>query len=129
MPFAAAHGNRFRFQDDNARSHRAHVVLNHLQTRGIQSLPWPSMSPDISPIEHVWDILGRRVQGHVPAPRNLQELANVLQEEWHRIPQNDIRLFVGSMRRRCVACLAVVQRDTDSKTDFVKSGARPYDIS
>ena len=96
----------FRFQDDNARAHRAHVVLNHLQTCGIQSLPWPAMSPDLSPIEHVWDILGRRVQGHVQAPRNLQELANVLQEQWRRIPQNDIRRLVGSMRRRCVACLA-----------------------
>ena len=66
VPFAAAHGNRFCFQDDNARAHRAHVVLNHLQTRGIQSLPWTAMSPDLSPIEHVWDILGRRLQGQLP---------------------------------------------------------------
>ena len=73
VPFAAVHGNSFRFQDANARAHRAHVGLNHLQTRGIQSLPWPAMSPNLFPIEHVWDILGRRVQGHVPAPRNLQE--------------------------------------------------------
>ena len=102
--FAAANGNVFF--SSNARAHRAHVVLNHLQTRGIQPLPWPAMSPELFPKEHVWDILGRRVQGHVPAPRNLQELASVLQEEWRRIPQNDIRRLVGSMRRRCVACLA-----------------------
>ena len=94
------------FFSSNARAHRAHVVLNHLQTRGIQPLPWPAMSPELFPKEHVWDILGRRVQGHVPAPRNLQELASVLQEEWRRIPQNDSRRLVGSMRRRCVACLA-----------------------
>ena len=105
VPFAVAHGNRYRFRDDNARARRAHVVLNHLQNRGIQSLPWPAVSPDLSPTEHVWDILGRRVQGHVPAPRNLQELANVFQEEWRRIPKNDIRRLVGSMRRRfCVSC-------------------------
>ena len=53
VPFAAAHGIGFLFQDDNARAHRAQVVLNHLQTRGIQSLSWPAMSPDLSPIEYV----------------------------------------------------------------------------
>lgn len=77
------------------------------------------MLPDLSPIEHVWDILGRIVQGHVPAHRNLQELANVLQEEWRRIPQNDIRRLVGSMRRSVrVLQLMVVKRDTDSKTEI-----------
>lgn len=59
VPFVAAYGNGFRFQDDNARTHRAHVVLNHLQTFGIQSLPWPAVSQDLFSIDH----LGRRVQG------------------------------------------------------------------
>ena len=59
VPFARRHGPGFIFQDDNARPHRARIVLDHIQRRGIQTLPWPAMSPNLSPIEHVWDILGR----------------------------------------------------------------------
>jgi transposase len=25
--------------------------------------PWPALSPDLSPIEHLWDEIGTRVQG------------------------------------------------------------------
>ena len=53
VPFAASHGNNFIFQDDNAHVHCAHVILNHFQTHGIQTLSWPAMSPDVLPIQHV----------------------------------------------------------------------------
>ena len=79
-----------------ARAHRAHV-LNHLHTRGIQTPPWPAMSPDLSSIEYVRDMLGTRVYGHTPAPRILQEPCNVLQEEWNRLPKNDVRRLINSM--------------------------------
>ena len=39
------------------------------------------MSPDLTPIEHVWDLLGRIVQGHTPASRILEELARLVQQE------------------------------------------------
>ena len=63
VPFARRHGAGFIFQDDydNARPHRARIVQRHLQQRGIRTLPWPAMSPDYFPIEHLRNILGRRV--------------------------------------------------------------------
>lgn len=107
VPFARRHGPGFILQDDNAPAHRANVVRNHLQRRQINSLPWPSMSPDLSPIENLWDFLGRRVRDVVPAPQNLQQLALVLQQEWAAVPQATIRQHINSMRRRCTACLTV----------------------
>ena len=55
-------GNNGIFQDDNARPHRAKIVDGFLQANNVRRLEWPAMSPDLSCIEHVWDVLGRAVQ-------------------------------------------------------------------
>ena len=39
-----------------SRAHRARVVQDHLRFRRITTLPWPAKSPDLSPIEHWWDV-------------------------------------------------------------------------
>jgi hypothetical protein len=46
------------FMDDNARPHRARIVQHFLQQEAVQTIPWPPMSPDMNPIEHVWDCIG-----------------------------------------------------------------------
>ena len=55
-------GNNGIIQDDNARPHRARIVDGFLQANNVRHLEWPAMSPDLSCIEHVWDVLGRAVQ-------------------------------------------------------------------
>lgn len=49
------------FQQDNARPHTAAVTRNFLRQANVTVLPWPARSPDLSPKEHVWDMIGRRL--------------------------------------------------------------------
>lgn len=105
--FRGAVGPEFIFMDDNARPHRAHLVDDFLESEDIRRMEWPARSPDLNPIEHVWDALGRRVGERQPPPRNLQELKMALLEEWVLLPDNLILNLVQSMNRRCMACRSV----------------------
>ncbi|GFV71926.1 transposable element Tcb1 transposase [Trichonephila clavipes] len=107
VPYAAAIGDDFILMDDNCRPHRANLVEDFLFEEEIVRIEWPACSPDMNPIEHVWDALGRRVAGLQPPPQTLQELERAILEEWDRIPQLVINSLIESMSQRCSALLAV----------------------
>ncbi|GFY15648.1 transposable element Tc1 transposase [Trichonephila clavipes] len=48
------------FQQDNARRHIAKTVRDFCSAQHMQLL-WSAYSLDMSPIEHVWDLVGRRL--------------------------------------------------------------------
>ncbi len=58
-----------------------------LKAENIPVLAWPAYSPNMSPIEHVWDALDRRIRQRVPVPVNIQQLRTAIEEEWTNIPQ------------------------------------------
>jgi transposase len=93
--------------DDNARPHRALVETDYLRDESITTLPWPTRSPDLNLIEHIWDIIGRRVRERTPPVQTLNELEQTLHQEWQRLTQVQIRRLVGSMRRRLAAVIRV----------------------
>ncbi|UYV61333.1 hypothetical protein LAZ67_1004446 [Cordylochernes scorpioides] len=92
------------YQQDNARLHTARISQQALQD--VQMLPWPPYSPDLSPIEHVWDIIGRRLHA-LPQPRSEDELWQMVEREWRAIPQDAIRTLIDSLPRRVAACIAL----------------------
>ncbi|CAH2208221.1 jg11038 [Pararge aegeria aegeria] len=66
----------------------------------ITVMEWPARSPDINPIEHVWDLLKRKVKSRIPALANVGELRIVVVEEWRRLSQEAIDNIILSMPRR-----------------------------
>ncbi|GFX13510.1 transposable element Tcb2 transposase [Trichonephila clavipes] len=93
--------------DDNARSHRTLAVEELLESEDITRMDWPAYSPDLNPIEHVWDALRRRIAAHLHHPEKTQQLKQMLIEEWALLPQEMLHQLVLSMRRRWEATIAV----------------------
>ncbi|GFU37941.1 transposable element Tcb2 transposase, partial [Trichonephila clavipes] len=104
-----AMGLQFLFMDDNAPCHRTVAAEQReiLESEDIERMDWPARSPDLSPIEHVWDFLGRRLAARTLPPVTIRELRLALQDEWAAMPQQLIDTLILSMGRRCETCLAV----------------------
>ncbi|GBO18831.1 Transposable element Tc1 transposase [Araneus ventricosus] len=88
------------FMDDNARPHTSRLVRSYLESETIPQMAWPARSPELSPIEHVWDIFGRRIAG------TLHELQQAFLQEWSLLPQQAINDTIANMPRRCQECIS-----------------------
>ncbi len=80
-------GRRFTFQQDNDPKHTA--KMEWLHNNSVSVLEWPSQSPDLNPIEHLWRDLKMAV--HQRLPSNLTELERICKEEWQRIPNPGVK--------------------------------------
>ncbi|GFY29382.1 transposable element Tcb1 transposase [Trichonephila clavipes] len=66
-----------------------------------QTLPWPARSPDPYPIEHVCDMMRRRMY----LPGNAHDLARQLEQTCQEIPQETIGVPYHTMSHRVAACI------------------------
>jgi len=90
---------RHVYMDDNVRPHRSRAVTAYLQSEAVNIVPWPDMSPDLNPIEHISDMLGRRMHAQEPPVQHICQLETELHREWQQLSQQDIRRLTGDMRR------------------------------
>lgn len=95
--------NQFIFMQDNAPCHKAKKVTDFLRQKGVQVLDWPAQSPDMNPIENLWEILFQKVKGS--NPKNFNELWEALQTHWNSIPQATIDRLIESMPSRMHAVI------------------------
>ncbi|GFW59688.1 transposable element Tcb2 transposase [Trichonephila clavipes] len=68
--FKGAIGPDFIFMDNNARSHQTLAVEEQLESEDITRMDCPAYSPDLNPIEHLWDALGRSIAARLYHPEN-----------------------------------------------------------
>jgi hypothetical protein len=85
--------------DSAARPHTARVTTQFLAQNGVNVLPWPAVTTDQNPIEHMSDKLGRRVR-NTHLINNVNDLRHALLFEWHNIPNDVIRRLTNPIRRR-----------------------------
>ena len=87
------------FQHDNDPKHKSKFVTDWLQANRIEVLPWPSQSPDLNPIENLWDYVDNQIRHQTYS--NLNELFNALEMAWRNIDITYIQKLIDSMPRRC----------------------------
>ena len=98
--FGLIRHEKFRLKHDNARPPVANCVEEYLEEVGIQKLQWPAQNPDLNPIEHIWDMLKRKIKSASNPPQTLNELRSAVVSAWNSIPQVDVRNIIQSMPDR-----------------------------
>lgn len=118
QPLRTEFGENFIFQDDNARPHRTQRVRNMLREGNIERLDWPANSPDMNPIEHVWDHIARAIQDRENPPVTRQELIIAAEEEWANMDQDYIDNLIRGMPRRVGQLMERRGDHTDGGQEF-----------
>lgn len=93
----------------NVRCHTAAVPRQFLEEVGISTLDWPAHSPELNPIEHMWDELKKWVRRRCPAPASIEDLKTAF-EKWQEIPEHSIRKLIRFMKNRLQAVIRARRR-------------------
>ncbi|OXA40190.1 Transposable element Tcb1 transposase [Folsomia candida] len=96
-------GRRYIFQQDNDPKHTAKSTWAFFKKNKMTVLDWPPQSPDLNPIEHLWDHIEREIR-KTPIP-NKTELQKRIIEAWNATSPEVTGHLVDSMNRRCTAVL------------------------
>jgi transposase InsO family protein len=92
------------FQQDNDPKHTSRIVKRWLFDHGVQCIDFPPYSPDLNPIENLWNDLKRRVEKR--NARDIAELEEHLKAEWSATGKDYLVKLSHSMPKRCLAVVA-----------------------
>jgi transposase len=99
------------FMQDRAPGHSARYTIDELWQRGISPIFWPPFSPDLNPIETVWDWIKDYIELHYPdlptgKQRTYDELRQIVAEAWDAVPTQLLADLIDGMKERCKAVIA-----------------------
>ena len=94
------------FMHDSAPCHKAKSVSSFLKLQKVRVLPWPGNSPDMNPIENMWEFVKREIAKEVITSKH--QLVDSLSRVWHNNPylKEITKVCIDSMPRRLDAIIA-----------------------
>ncbi len=87
--------------------HKAQIISDWFVEHNIEFtlLKWPPQSPDLNPIEHLWDVVEREIHIMDVQPTNLKQLRDAIMSIRTKISEECFQRLVESMPRRIKAVL------------------------
>ncbi|GFV34827.1 DDE_3 domain-containing protein [Trichonephila clavipes] len=116
------------FMDDNSRPHRTHIVDEFFE-EDIRRMDLPLRSPDLNPIEHAWDGLGRVISHRSLPPRIPLELKVGYFEEWALLPQTFIDTLISNIAAHCEVRIVVHGGHIHFKQNFSEALSLIHDFT
>lgn len=95
--------SEFLYQQDNAPCHKAKKVMKWFDENGVQLLPWPAKSPDLNPIEQLWNIIDQKLLNIEVS--NLAQLEQAIKRLWKEITLDTCINLIESMPKRVELCI------------------------
>lgn len=95
---------------DNDPKHESNIIKAFIFNNGIHRIEFPPYSPDLNPIENVWNMLKQNVDNHTfqhtSGPAAVKEYMNCFVEEWKHFDVAMLRKLVDDMPERCKEVIA-----------------------
>ncbi|CAF0963481.1 unnamed protein product [Rotaria magnacalcarata] len=90
--------HNWTYVQDNAPSHTSKYTMHWMKNNGIHLVKWPASSPDLNPIENLWDHIDKQLRKLKPT--NVGQLQTMIEDRWLGITAKQCLTFVNSMPRR-----------------------------
>ncbi len=105
------YNNSCRFQHDNAAPHVALNTEGWVLSEGVDVIDWPSCSPDLNPVENLWEMLSEEVYSGHKQYDTIDDLKEAMFITWDNINTSTSKTLATSMTDRCVSVLICYVRN------------------